>query len=63
MKQKKIINLIVWLLVAFGIIIFVNSKTENSLASMEAIFNPCDINHIQNCSDAEKIDLIKKNLK
>jgi len=63
MKKTKIINLIVWFLLVFGIIVFVNSKTDNSLASIEAILNPCDINHIDNCSDRELEELIKINLK
>lgn len=63
MKKTKIINLIVWFLLVFGIIVFVNSKTDNSLASIEAILNPCNINHIDNCSEKELENLIKENLK
>ena len=62
MKQNKIINFIVYLLVVVGIVTFVNLKTENSLASIYKVFNPCEAGNINNCTDIELQKLIEKSL-
>ncbi len=62
MKKNKIINVIVYLLVVAGIVVFVNLKTENSLASIYKIFNPCEAGNINNCTDIELQKLIEKSL-
>jgi len=63
MKQNKIINFIVYLLVVVGIVTFVNLKTENSLASIYKVFNPCEAGNINDCNDMELKALIEKALK
>lgn len=63
MKQNKIINFIVYLLVVAGIIVFVNFNTENSLASIYKVFNPCEAGNINDCSDIELKALIEKALR
>ena len=63
MKKNKIINVIVYLLVVAGIVVFVNLKTENSLASIYKVFNPCEAGSINDCNDMELKALIEKALK
>ncbi len=62
MNQIKIINLIVWFLLVIGIVTLINFKTDNSLASIYKVFNPCDVKNINNCSDEELRVLINESL-
>lgn len=62
MRQNKIINFIVYLLVVAGIVVFVNFDTDNSLASIYKVFNPCEAGSINNCTDSELQGLINKAL-
>ena len=63
MKQNKIINFLVYCLIVLGIVTFVNLKTENSLASIYKVFNPCEAGNINDCNDMELKALIEKALK
>lgn len=62
MKKTKIINFVVYLLIVLGIIFFINLKTDNSLASIYKVFNPCEPGSINNCSQIELKELIKNSL-
>ncbi|HOI60392.1 MAG TPA: hypothetical protein PKU93_03660 [Candidatus Pacearchaeota archaeon] len=62
MNQIKIINLVVWFLFVIGIMTIINFSTDNSLASIYKVFNPCDIKNINNCSNNELKILILENL-
>lgn len=59
MKEIKIINIIVSFLILLGIVVFVNLKTDNSLASIYKAFNPCDVKNVNNCDSEELRKLIK----
>ena len=62
MKPNRIINFLVYCLIVLGIATFVNLKTENSLASIYKVFNPCESGNINACSENELQKLIKRSL-